>query len=171
MTLQPSYTAVPGATTWDIYDGVSRGDTFPFATAEEQADYQRVEREWAKLAATVDPDDPWSHPEASRLDALVRAVAPVGRRRACRRRAGRSRSRRSPSRAARSSASRLLSDLRKQAVAGDGSFYSYELWESLQVTEGSAEVANRMAAELGGRVRLEAEVTRVSRRPALHRDP
>ena len=161
LTLQPSYTAVPGATTWDLYDGISRGDTFPFATAEESADYKRVEREWAKLAATVDPDDPWSHPDASRLDGVsvgqwmrsagalpstvkaleVEALALAG-----------------------GSIERisLLSDLRKQAVAGDGSFYSYELWESLQVTEGSAEVANRMAAELGDRVRLEAEVTRVS---------
>ncbi len=160
LTLQPSYTAVPGATTYDLYEGVERGDAFPFSTAAERADYERVEREWARLAATVDPDDPWSHPDASRLDGLsfgqwlrsvealpstiraleVEALALAG-----------------------GSIERisLLSDLRKQAVAGDGSFYSYDLWESLQVAEGSAEVANRMAAELGERVCLEAEVTRV----------
>jgi len=161
LTLQPSYTAVPGATTFDLYEGVTRGDAFPFASAEERADYERVEREWAKLAASVDPADPWSHPDASRLDAVsfgqwLRSVDALP----------------STIRAlevealalAAGSIERisLLADLRKQAVAGDGSFYSYELWESLQVTEGSAEVANRMAAELGDRIRLEAEVTRIS---------
>ena len=161
LTLQPSYTEVPGATTWDLLEGVSRGDSFPFATADEHADYKRVEAKWAKLAATVDPDDPWSHPDASRLDGVsvgqwLRSVGALP----------------STVRAlevealalAAGSFERisLLADLRKHALAGDGSFYSYELWESLQVAEGSAEVANRMAAELGDRVRLEAEVTRVS---------
>jgi len=161
LTLQPSYTEVPGATTWDLLEGVSRGDSFPFATADEHADYKRVEAKWAKLAATVDPDDPWSHPDASRLDGVsvgqwLRSVGALP----------------STVRAlevealalAAGSFERisLLADLRKHALAGDGSFYSYELWESLQVAEGSAEVADRMAAELGDRVRLEAEVTRVS---------
>ena len=165
LTLQPSYTAVPGATTFDLLEGVERGDTFPFASAADRADYERVEREWARLAATLDPDDPWSHPDASRLDGVsfglwLRSVDALP----------------STIRAlevealalAAGSIERisLLSDLRKQAVARDGSFYSYELWESLQVTEGSAEVANRMAAELGERVRLEAEVTRVSVGPS-----
>jgi putrescine oxidase len=161
LTLQPSYTAVPGATTFDLYEGVERGETFPFSSEEEKADYERVEQEWAQLATTVDPDDPWSHPDASRLDAVsfgqwLRSVGALP----------------STLRAlevealalAAGSIERisLLSDLRKQAVAGDGSFYSYELWESLQVAEGSAEVAHRMAAELRERVRLEAEVTRIS---------
>ena len=50
----------------------------------------------------------------------------------------------------------LLSELRKAAAVGDDGFYSYDLWESLQVAEGSAEVALRMAAELDGRIRLGA---------------
>ena len=37
-------------------------------------------------------------------------------------------------------------ELRKAAAVGDTGFYSYDLWESLQVAEGSAEVALRMAA-------------------------
>ena len=56
----------------------------------------------------------------------------------------------------------LLSELRKAAAVGDDGFYSYDLWESLQVAEGSAEVALRMAAELGDRVRLGAVVTAIS---------
>ena len=56
----------------------------------------------------------------------------------------------------------LLSELRKAAAVGDEGFYSYDLWESLQVAEGSAEVALRMAAELDGRIRLGAVVTAIS---------
>ena len=57
--------------------------------------------------------------------------------------------------------SSLLAELRKSAAVGEHGFYSYERWESLQVAEGSAEVANRMAVELGDRVRLGAEVERI----------
>ena len=42
----------------------------------------------------------------------------------------------------------LLSDLRKEAVAGGEGFYDYYLWESGIVDEGSATVALRMAEEL-----------------------
>ena len=45
-----------------------RADDWPFATAAERADYERVERLYGALAATVDPADPWSHPDASLLD-------------------------------------------------------------------------------------------------------
>ena len=45
-----------------------RADDWPFATAAEREDYERVERLYGALAATVDPDDPWSHPDASLLD-------------------------------------------------------------------------------------------------------
>ena len=45
-----------------------RADDWPFATAAERADYERVERLYGALVATVDPDDPWSHPDASLLD-------------------------------------------------------------------------------------------------------
>ena len=70
LTLQPTYTAVAGATTYDLLEGVSRGASWPFATGEDRADFDRVERLFGQLAATVDPGDPWSHSEASRLDAI-----------------------------------------------------------------------------------------------------
>ncbi len=161
LTLEPSYTVVPGATTYDLVEGVSRSeDGFPFASADERSDYERVERLYAELVATVDPDDPWGHPDAARLDdasfgdwlraagaaattvralevgALALAAGSIER-------------------------TSLLAELRKGAVVGERGFYSYELWESLQVAEGSAEVAIRMAAELDGRVRLDAEVRSV----------
>jgi monoamine oxidase len=161
LTLATTYTAVEGATTYDLVDGVLRSeDGFPFATAEERADFERVERLFGELVETVDPDDPWSHPDASRLDgasvagwirsagaapAVVRAVEAGALSLA----------------AGSSERTSLLSELRKAAAVGDRGFYSYDLWESMQVAEGSAEVALRMAAELGERVRLGAEVAAV----------
>ena len=45
--------------------------------------------------------------------------------------------------------SSLLAELRKSAAVGEHEFYSYERWESLQVAEGSAEVAERLAVGAG----------------------
>ncbi len=161
LTLEPSYVAVPGATTYDLVEGVLRSeDGFPFASDEQRADHDRVEGLFGELAATVDPDDPWSHADAARYDdasfgAWLRSVDALP----------------TTVRALESGALSLaagsiertsfLAELRRAAAVGDRSFYSYELWESLQVAEGSAEVALRMAAELGDRVRLGAEVTKV----------
>ena len=162
LTLASTYTSVAGATTYDLVDGVQRSDHgFPFATDAERADYERVERLFGELVATVDPDAPWSHPEASRLDGTswaawlrsvdalpttVRAVEAGALALA----------------AGSSERTSLLSELRKAAAVGDTGFYSYDLWESSQVAEGSAEVAVRMAAELGERVRLASPVTEIS---------
>jgi monoamine oxidase len=162
--LEPSYTGVEGGTTYDLVEGVERGDDYPFRTEAEREDFARVERLFSALAATVDPDDPWSHPDAARLDGLstgawLRSVDAL------------------PSTARRLNVAALaladgsiertslLAELRKTAFATEGGFYSYEVWESLQVVEGSAEVALQMAAGLGGRVRLGAEATRVTVSP------
>jgi monoamine oxidase len=162
LTLGSTYTSVAGATTYDLVDGVRRSEEgFPFSSPEERADYERVERLFGELAATVDPDDPWSHPDASRLDdaswaAWLRSVDALP----------------STPRAVEAGAlalaagsserTSLLSELRKAAAVGDTGFYSYDLWESSQVAEGSAEVAVRMARELGERVRLGAVVTSIA---------
>lgn len=160
LSLEPSYMAVPGTTTYDLFEGVERGDDFPVRDGRERGDYERVEREWGKLVASVDPDDPWSHPDAARLDrasiaAWLRSIDAL------------------PSTIRRLEVdalaladgsierSSLLAGLRKSAAVGEREFYSYERWESLQVAEGSAEVAVRVASELGERVRLGAEVSRL----------
>ena len=160
LTLEPSYMAVPGETTYDLFEGVERGDDFPVRDPRERHDYERVEREWGKLVASVDPDDPWSHPEAAQLDGVsigtwLRSVDAL------------------PATIRRLEVgalaladgsieqSSLLAELRKSAAVGEREFYSYERWESLQVAEGSAEVAERLAAGLGERVRLQAEVAKV----------
>ena len=165
LTLDSTYTAVVGATTYDLVDGVHRAeDGFPFETAEQRMDYERVERAFGELVATVDPDDPWSHPDAARLDALswagwmrsigalpttLRAVEAGALALA----------------AGSSERTSLLSELRKAAAVGDEGFYSYDLWECFQVAEGSAEVALRIGAELGERVRLGAVATAISVSP------
>ncbi len=165
LTLTTTYTAVEGATTYDLVDGLLRSeDGFPFASGEEREDFERVERLFGALAATVDPDDPWSHPDATRLDdasvagwlrsvdalpSTLRAIEAGALALA----------------AGSSERTSFLSELRKAAAVGDTGFYSYDLWESLQVAEGSAEVALRMGAELGERVRLGAVVAAVEVSP------
>ena len=161
LTLQPSYTAVEGAITYDLLEGVERAESWPFHDPADRADYDRIDREYGVLAATVDPADPWSHPDAPRLDstsigtwlrsvnarpAVVRAIETGALA------------------LADGSIERwsLLAALRKSAAGRDQGFYDYDRWESLQVTEGSAEVAERMAAELGERVRLGAVVRSVT---------
>ena len=56
LTLEPSYTGLAGLTTYDLLEGVIRSEDWPFATAAERAnDYERVERLYGALVATVDP--------------------------------------------------------------------------------------------------------------------
>jgi monoamine oxidase len=164
LTLEASYVAVPGATTYDLFEGIERGDDFPFKSPQERADHDRVERLWGELVASVDPDDPWSHPDAARLDATsmggwLRSVDALP-----------STIRRLEVGALALAAgsiewTSLLAELRKAAAVGDRTFYSYELWESFQVAEGSAEVAERMADDLGHRVRLGSVVERIDVSP------
>jgi monoamine oxidase len=160
LTLRHSYVAEPGEMTTDLVDGIHLGDDLPWMTDAERADAERLAGLAGELARTVDPDDPWSHPDADRLDrisvsgwlreqgalpAVIRAreLAHLG--------------------VAAGSAERtsLLSVLRMDAVAGGLGVYDLEAWESLTVAEGSATVALRMAAELGERLRLGAVVRRI----------
>jgi monoamine oxidase len=157
LTLERSYVGEPGAPTTALAEGVRRGE---WMTGAERAAALRVEGEFCALAGTVDPEDPWGHPDAVALDRLSladwlraqgappavireRALFHLGL-------AGGSVERIS-----------LLSELRKVAAAGATAFYDEDRWEGLRVAEGSATVALRMAAELDGRVRLGAAVTRV----------
>jgi monoamine oxidase len=157
LTLEPSYVAEPGELSWGLADGVWVGDEPPWMTPGEQADGARIEREFATLAATVDPDDPWSHPEAARLDRLSiadwlrdREALPAVRRR--HELASLSLSCDGPERTS------LLAELRKHAFLPGDAFYDLAAWEGLRCAEGSAAVVERLADELEGRVRLGAVV-------------
>jgi monoamine oxidase len=161
LTLRPSYVAEPGEMTFDLTDGVHVGDEHPWMTEAERADAARLAGLAARLSGGVDPDDPWSHPEAARLDRLSvngwlreqGALPAVVRAREL---AHLSLSGGSGERTS------LLSALRMDAVAGALGVYDLEAWESMTVAEGSATVALRMADELGGRLRLGAVVSRIS---------
>ncbi len=164
LTVEPSYVADPGQMSWGLVDGVFVGDEPGWMTDEERADADRVEREFAFLSASVDPDDPWTHPYADRLDSLSlgawlreqRALPAVFRRHEL---ASLSLSCDGPERTS------VLAELRKHARLGAHGFYDVEVWEGLRVAEGSAAVASRMADELGPRLRLGAVVRRIDIRP------
>jgi monoamine oxidase len=153
LTLEPSYTEIELPPAWGAHEGIAIGEPAPWMDEADEADLARLDEEFAGLARTVDPADPWAHPEAERLDRLS-----VGAwLRSQRARPGahryvehmqRSLSIDSVERTS------LLAQLRKEAVAGARGFYDERRWEHLRVAQGSATVALRMAAELGERVRL-----------------
>ena len=75
MALERSYVAEPGAMSWDLVEGAGQGEWPPGFDAADIADAERIEAACVALAATVDPDDPWSHPDAAALDRdLVRRL-------------------------------------------------------------------------------------------------
>jgi monoamine oxidase len=161
LSVEPSYVADPGEITWGLVDGVHVGDDAPWMSESERRDEERIERAFVELAATVDPDDPWAHPDAAALDAISLAewlrredALPAVQRRhelaslslACD----------SPERTS------LLAELRKHAALGGEHFYDLERWESLRVADGSAAVPAAIAAELGpGTIRFAAAVRRI----------
>ena len=165
---EPSYVAEPGAMSWDLAEGPGQGDWPPFFTDADVADAARIEAACVRLAATVDPDDPWSHPDAASLDAIsfagwlraqdalpaVRRLHELGALAL----AGGSTERIS-----------LLGQLRSISAAGAEEVYGYERWEGLRLVAGSAALALRMAGELGDRLRLGARVTALDVRSSVSR--
>lgn len=159
-----SYVAEPGLIVRSTPEGDSTGDVPHWFGPDDSGCDRRVTGEFVALAATVDPDDPWSHPDAAALDrlsvadwlrstgatpAVVRLweIGQLGL-------ASGSNERTS-----------LLAALRKNAAVPSGGHYDYEDWEGLRVAEGSATVALRMAAGLGHRIRLGAPVAALDVRP------
>ena len=164
LTLVPAFAGLPGDDVWVLAGGRVRGAGIPWFSDDDRRSYEAAERAFGDLVRTVDPDDPWSHPDADRLDRLsmgqwlreVGATPNVVRARdiAMLALAAESVERTS-----------LLSDLRKEAAVGSTSFYDYDVWEVSRVAEGSATVALRMAVELGHRITLGAVVDRVALSP------
>ena len=160
LAVEQSYVADPGEISWGLVDGIYIGDAVPWMSEAERRDEERIGQAFVELSATVDPDDPWSHPDAARLDALSLAdwlreqdaLPAVHRRHVL---ASLSLACDSPERTS------LLAELRKHAVLGGDGFYDLERWEGLRVAEGSAAVALAMAAGLETRIRYGAIVRRV----------
>ena len=161
LTLEPSFPQLPGEDTSVMADGRHVGDDFAWMSDADRASYDAASEAFGRLTATVDPDDPWSHPDADRLDRIsvgqwLREVGATPN-------AVRARDVSMLALSAESvERTSLLSDLRKEAVAGGNGFYDYEVWECQRVVEGSATVALRMAEELGHRVRYATPVARAS---------
>jgi monoamine oxidase len=158
LTLVPSFPQLPGEDTLVMTDGRYIGE-FAFMSDEDRASYDAAGEAFGRLAATVDPDDPWSHPDAERLDRV--SVGQWLREAGATPNAVRARDVSMLALSAESvERTSLLSDLRKEAAAGGKGFYDYEVWECERVAEGSATVALRVAEELGHRIRYATPVTR-----------
>jgi monoamine oxidase len=161
LTMRPSYVADPGEITFDLVDGAWVGDDVPWWTGTDREEAARVRALFAELSLSVDPDDPWSHPDAERLDRLsVNAwLREVGAPPAVIRAREVEALSLSGGSAERLS---LLGILRMDAAAGSLGEYDLDVWENQTVAEGSATVALRMAEELGERVRLGSPVRRIA---------
>jgi len=143
-----------------LADGRVVGNGWPWFSDADRASYEAVETEFAKLAASVDPDNPWSHPDADRLDrisvgAWMRASGATPNAVLARELSVLALSAESVERTS------LLSDLRKEAAAGAKGFYQYGVWEAGMVEEGSATVALRMAAEFEDRIHYATPVSAI----------
>jgi monoamine oxidase len=160
LTLVPAFPDLPGGDTWLLADGRHVGDDHPWFDAADRRSYEQVEQAFRELTRTVDPDDPWSHPRARELDDV--SVAAWLRDSGATPNVVRARELAAGALAAESNErTSLLSDLRKEAAAGAHGFYDYDVWECQRVSEGSATVPLRVAAELGPRIRYATAVTEV----------
>ncbi|MGW7297446.1 flavin monoamine oxidase family protein [Streptomyces sp. NPDC054829] len=166
LKLVPSYVEESGRMTRATPEGRSTGEPPHWFGPGDAATHERLSKEFAALAATVDPDDPWSHPDAMALDGIsvadwlraggagsnVVRLWDIGQLAL----AGGSYERIS-----------LLAALRKSAAvpgAGTGD-YDYEDWEGLRLAEGSATLAEVLGRVLGPRIRLGSPVAAVDIRP------
>ncbi|MFD7879081.1 flavin monoamine oxidase family protein [Streptomyces sp. NPDC059766] len=166
LKLVPSYVAEPGRMLRATPEGSSAGEPPHWFGDGDAALHARLGAEFAALATTVDPGDPWSHPDAAALDRLS-----VG---------AWLRSRHATPAVVRlweigqlalaaGSYERisLLAALRKSAAvpASAPGDYDYDDWEGLRLAEGSATLAEVMGRELGPRVRLGSPVAALDVRP------
>ncbi len=171
LALRPSFVEEPGRMTWNLAEGMRVGDDAPWMTDADRAERSRVQKLLAALSRTVDPEDPWRHPDADRLDRLsvndwlreVGAPPAVIRLSEVAHFGG-----------ATGSGERLslLAVLRMDAVAGSSGSYAYESWESMTLTAGSGALPLALARELGDRLRLQAVVRSidVDGRPTVRLD-
>ena len=164
LNLIPSYVSEPGELTYVLHENAYVGDDPSWFSDDDHRSMRHVEQEFATLAATVDPDDPWSHSDAVALDTMpvTSWLGGIGATPNVRRALEAGQLGLSSGSFERTS---LLALLRKSASMPSKGLYSYDEWENLRVAEGSATVALRMAAELDGRIRLNSPVRAVKVAP------
>jgi monoamine oxidase len=155
LEIVPSYVDEPGEQAYDLTDGVVIGDGW--LSADDHASMDRFQDALRKISGEIDPEDPWSHPDAERLDRLSMGdlmrdcgVTPRGYRRMEMRVRGTAFwgvERQS-----------LLAQARAAATADGAPMDDFDAWESLRLVDGSGALPARLAPELDGRVRLRAAV-------------
>ncbi|HEY2793438.1 MAG TPA: NAD(P)/FAD-dependent oxidoreductase [Micromonosporaceae bacterium] len=160
LTLVPSYVAEPGEIVRATPEDVGVGDPPSWFGPGDQAVHESVTEQFVTLARSVDAEDPWSHPDAAKLDAMSCSdwLRSVGATPAVVRLWEIGQLSLSSGSYDRTS---LLAALRKNVAVPSESHYSSDDWEGLRVAEGSATVALRMAEGLGQRVRLGSPVASV----------
>jgi monoamine oxidase len=151
----PSYTEEQGEQAYDRTDGTVIGDGW--LDDEDRRSIERFHTELQDIAANLDPDDPWSHPDSVPLDSaslgdLLRAqrATPRAYRRIEMRIFG----------GAHWGVERhsVLAEARMTAAAGGAPPDDFEAWEGLKLAQGSGALPARLAAELGDHIRLGAIV-------------
>ena len=147
LTLTASYVAEPGEITRQVPGSVDVGDWPSWFTTADRASYDEAEAALEKVLGTIDPDDPWSCPELSRLDRLsvgdwLRGVGATPGVLRLKELGHLSLADGSIERTS------LFAYARKIVVGGTTGSYDVEQWENLRVAEGSATVALTVAAAL-----------------------
>ena len=158
LTIVPSYTDEPGMYGYDMLEGAHLGEDW--LTEADLASFARLDEELLKIAATVDPADPWSHPEAARLDrlsvgALIRSLDPTWMAYRLFEAGALS--------AAHGTLERGSVLAWARAAAGVGGVLNtdYSQWENLKVQGGSSVLVDTLEAELAGRIRFNAPVASI----------
>ena len=155
LSLVPSYVDEEGETGFDLIDRVAIGEGW--LDDADRAAIERVDSEILRLARDLDPADPWSHPDVTRLDEasfgdLLRACGctPMAYRRVQVQNGS----------AGAGSIERisLLAELRAVAAAGGKLPSDYTAWEALKVEGGSSVLVDTLVAGLSDRIRLNAPV-------------
>lgn len=154
LAFEPSYVAEPGEAAYDLADGVVRGESW--LDDHDRSALARAEQALERIAAELDPADPWSHPEAARLDRcsvgdLLRdcAATPNAYRFA-----------QLMSTATAGGSLELLSVLAeaRAAAAAGARTTDYEAWEGLRLAGGASTLVEALAAPLGERLRYASPV-------------
>ena len=160
LTLTASYVAEPGEITRQVPGSVDVGAWPSWFTPADHASYDEVERALEKVLASIDPEDPWSCPDLSRLDRLSVGdwLREVGATPGVLRLKELGHLSLADGSIERTS---LFAYARKIVVGGTTGSYDVAQWENLRVAEGSATVATTMAAALRD-VRLSTPVRSIT---------
>jgi monoamine oxidase len=159
LEIVPSYTEEPGEQAYDLLDRTVIGDGW--LDDEDRRSIAQFHSALQGVASQIDPDDPWSHPDARFLDSvslgdLLREhrATPRAYRRIDMRIFG----------GAHWGVERqsVLAQARATAAAGGAPPDDFDAWESLKLALGSGALPARLAAEVGARIRLGAIIGRIA---------